>query len=91
MCAVMSRLNAGARLLTAHEHIVAAKAVAFGEALQPEGLDQGIDLAGKTIEECAPGDPICTGGPAQWTSHLQPSYIDSGLVDQAANFVAGKL
>jgi cutinase len=26
-----------------------------------------------------------------WPSHLQPSYIDSGLVDQAAGFVAGKL
>jgi len=26
-----------------------------------------------------------------WSSHLQPSYITSGLVDQAAGFVAGKL
>jgi cutinase len=48
-------------------------------------------FAGKTIEECAGGDPICGGGAAQWSSHLQPSYIDSGLVDQAASFVAGKL
>lgn len=48
-------------------------------------------FAGKTIEVCAPGDPICSGGKAQWTSHLQPSYIDSGLVDQAAAFAAGKL
>ena len=48
-------------------------------------------FAGKTIEECASGDPICSGGAAEWSSHLQPSYIDSGLVDQAANFVAGKL
>jgi cutinase len=48
-------------------------------------------FAGKTIEECAAGDPICSGGAAQWSSHLQPAYIDSGLVDQAANFVAGKL
>jgi cutinase len=37
------------------------------------------------------GDPICSGGDAQWSSHLQPAYIDSGLVDQAANLVAGRL
>ena len=47
-------------------------------------------FAGKTIDQCAPGDPICGRG-MNWPSHLQPSYIDSGLVDQAASFVAGKL
>ncbi|WP_292992057.1 cutinase family protein [Mycobacterium sp.] len=51
------------------------------------------DLAGKVIDLCAPGDPICTGGTQDlhWHSHLQPSYLDSGLVDQAANFVAARL
>ena len=48
-------------------------------------------FAGKTVEECAAGDPICGGGAAEWSSHLQPAYIDSGLVDQAAGFVAAKL
>jgi cutinase len=50
-------------------------------------------FAGKSIDLCAAGDPICTGGvqDLHWHSHLQPSYIDSGLVDQAASFVAGKL
>jgi cutinase-like protein len=50
-------------------------------------------FAGKTIDLCAAGDPICTGGvhDLHWSSHLQPSYISSGLVDQAASFVAGKL
>jgi cutinase len=48
-------------------------------------------FAGKTIEECAGGDPICSGGDAQWSSHLQPAYINSGLVDQAASFVASRL
>lgn len=47
-------------------------------------------FAGKTIDQCAPGDPICGRG-TNWPSHLQPSYIDSGLVDQAASFVAGRL
>jgi cutinase len=50
-------------------------------------------FAGKTIDLCAAGDPICTPGvhDLHWSSHLQPSYITSGLVDQAAGFVAGKL
>jgi cutinase len=47
-------------------------------------------FAGKTIDQCAAGDPICGRG-TNWPSHLQPSYIDSGLVDQAVSFVAGKL
>ncbi len=47
-------------------------------------------FAGKTIDLCAGGDPICSSG-TTWSSHLQPSYINSGLVDQAAGFVAGKL
>jgi cutinase len=47
-------------------------------------------FAGKTIDQCAPGDPICGRG-LNWSSHLQPSYIGSGLVDQAASMVAGRL
>ncbi|MGH3523320.1 MAG: cutinase family protein [Mycobacterium sp.] len=47
-------------------------------------------FAGKTIDQCAAGDPICSNG-MHWHAHLQPSYINSGLVDQAAGFVAGKL
>jgi cutinase len=47
-------------------------------------------FAGKTIDQCAQGDPICGNG-TNWPSHLQPSYIDSGLVDQAAGFAAGRL
>ena len=50
-------------------------------------------FAGKIIDLCAAGDPICTAGihDMHWSSHLQASYISSGLVDQAAGFVAGKL
>jgi cutinase len=47
-------------------------------------------FAGKTIDQCAIGDPICGRG-VNWSSHLQPSYIGSGLVDQAASFVAGRI
>ncbi|HEX5252271.1 MAG TPA: cutinase family protein [Mycobacterium sp.] len=48
-------------------------------------------FAAKTIDVCANGDPICSAGGLNWPSHLQPSYIDSGLVDQAAGFVAARL
>jgi cutinase len=48
-------------------------------------------FASRTIDQCADGDPICANGGIHWHSHLQPSYINSGLVDQAASFVAGKL
>jgi cutinase len=53
----------------------------------------GPGFAGKIIDLCAAGDPICTPRvhDLRWSSHLQPSYITSGLVDQAASFVAGKL
>src|ERR1700758_4861007 len=39
-------------------------------------------FAGKTIDQCAQGDPICNHkiDASHWSSHLQPSYIDSGLV-----------
>ena len=47
-------------------------------------------FAGKTIDQCASGDPICSNG-TTWSAHLQPSYINSGLVDQAASFAAGRL
>lgn len=73
----------------------------------PPGLDQHIAavalfgngakrfgpppaFAGKTIDQCSDGDPICGRG-LNWPSHLQPSYLSSGLVDQAASFIAGKL
>lgn len=51
----------------------------------------------KTIDLCTPEDPICNdnmdpntwlGG---WPSHMADAYIGSGLVDQAADFVAARL
>src|SRR6201993_4569893 len=71
----------------------------------PPGVDQNVAavalfgngtrniapaFAGKTIDQCAQGDPICGRG-LVWAAHLQPSYIGSGLVDQAAGFAAGRL
>ena len=53
-------------------------------------LGQAPAYAGRTIDQCADGDPICGRG-FNWDSHLQPSYLGSGLVQQAAGFIAGKL
>ena len=66
---------------------VAAVAM-FGNAAKRLGPPPAF--AGRTIDQCADGDPICGRG-ANWPSHLQPSYIGSGLVDQAASFIAGNL
>jgi cutinase len=50
----------------------------------------------RTIELCHGADPICNPGDpntwqANWPQHLASAYISSGMVDQAADFVAGKL
>lgn len=59
--------------------------------------DSGPLWGDKTIDLCTAGDPICNenNDPNTWLSnwgdHLQGAYIDSGLVDQAAAFVAARL
>lgn len=68
------------------QHVAAV--VVFGNAAHR--LGPAPAFAGKTIDQCADGDPICGRG-TNWPSHLQPSYIGSGLVDQAAGFIAGKV
>lgn len=51
----------------------------------------------KTIDLCTPDDPICNDNldpntwADNWPAHLHAAYIDSGLVDQAADFVAARL
>ena len=60
----------------------------FGNAANRLGPAPAFD--GRTIDQCADGDPICGRG-GNWPWHLQPSYLGSGLVDQAASFIAGRL
>jgi cutinase len=69
-----------------YQHIAAV--ALFGNGAKR--LGPAPAFAGKTIDQCADGDPICGRG-LNWPSHLQPSYLGSGLVDQAASFIAGKL
>lgn len=51
----------------------------------------------KTIDLCTADDPICNNNldpntwVDNWPAHQQASYIDSGLVDRAAAFVAARL
>ena len=46
--------------------------------------------AGKTLKSCVPGDPICSDD-ADADFALHNDYVPDGLVDQAANYAAGKL
>lgn len=46
-------------------------------------------LAGRWIDQCNPGDPVCQEGGRSWTAHT--SYEQTNLPAQAASFVAGKL
>jgi cutinase len=50
----------------------------------------------RTIELCHGDDPICNPTDPNnwqdyWPQHLAPAYIKAGMVNQAADFVAGRL
>lgn len=51
----------------------------------------------KTIDLCTADDPICNNNldpntwVGNWPAHQYDAYVDSGLVDQAASFVAARL
>ncbi len=81
---VVDRALVGGLPRDADQHVAAV--VLFGNGTR--GLAPAF--AARTIDQCASGDPICGRG-TNWPSHLQPSYIGSGLVDQAAGFAAGRL
>jgi hypothetical protein len=45
----------------------------------------------KTIDLCAPGDTICNGAPPGPPTGAHNSYVDDGMVAQAADFAASRL
>lgn len=50
----------------------------------------------RTIELCHGDDPICNptdpkNWEAFWPDHLAPAYVDAGMVNQAADFIAPRL
>ena len=49
----------------------------------------GHNYAGKTIELCAPGDPVCDPGGRDRAAHS--SYKSNGMADQAAEFVVNEV
>ncbi|MDR3664872.1 MAG: cutinase family protein [Mycobacterium sp.] len=49
----------------------------------------GGPYAGKTLQLCAPGDPICAPGGLDRSAHS--SYKSNGMANQAADFVARQL
>lgn len=62
----------------------------FADSLSPSPLPVISPLyAGKTIDSCVPNDPICFQG--GWDMGAHTAYVTSGLVDQAADFVAARL
>lgn len=63
------------------------------------GSNIGAAYLDRTIDQCNGADPVCMAGLPQtitqlqgdWQNHLQDGYIGSGMVDQAADFVAARL
>lgn len=49
----------------------------------------GDQYAAKTIQLCAPGDPVCFPGGLNRSAHS--SYKSNGMADQAADFVVSRL
>lgn len=49
----------------------------------------GQNYAGKTIELCAPGDPVCDPGGRDRAAHS--SYKSNGMADRAAEFVVNEV
>jgi cutinase len=50
----------------------------------------------RTIELCHGSDPVCNPADPNtwkenWPQHLASAYIDAGMANQAADFVAGRL
>jgi len=60
----------------------------FMKAIDSPPVNVGPLYAAKTIELCAPGDPICSDG-GDGAAHT--SYTKIGMVDQAATYVAGRV
>lgn len=60
----------------------------FMEIIDSPPVTIGPQYAGKTIELCAAGDPICSDGD-DGAAHTR--YTSNGMVDQAATYVASRV
>jgi cutinase len=80
----------------ADQHIAAV--ALFGNGSQWVGPITNFNpiYTDRTIDLCHGADPICNPADPHtwndnWSQHMAPGYIQSGMVNQAADFVAGKL
>jgi len=62
----------------------------FADSLSAGPLPSlGPLYVGKTIEMCVPNDPICSQGGWDWRAH--GAYVQAGMVNDAAAFVASRV
>lgn len=80
----------------ADEHVAAV--ALFGNGTQWVGPISAFNpvYRDRTIELCHGADPICNPADPRtwqnnWPQHLAGAYIQAGMVEQAADFVAGRL
>ena len=78
------------------QHIAAV--ALFGNGSQWAGPITAFNptYADRTIELCHGDDPVCNPADPHtwqdnWSQHLANAYVQSGMANQAADFVAGKL
>ncbi|MCW2514209.1 MAG: Cutinase [Mycobacterium sp.] len=80
----------------AEQHIAAVALFGNGSAWAgPIGAFSPV-YRERTIEMCHAADPICNPADPNtweqnWSDHAAKGYIDSGMVNQAADFVAGRV
>jgi cutinase len=79
------------------EQHIAAVAL-FGNGIQWAGPIGSFNpvYRDRTIEQCHGADPICNPADPDtwkdnWSDHMAKAYIDAGMVNAAADFVAGRL
>jgi cutinase len=97
MAAPISGLGFNSPLPPGSDQHIAAVAL-FGNGSNWVGPIANLNgtYADRTIDLCHGDDPICKPGDphgwqGNWSQHMAPGYIHDGLVNQAADFVAGKL
>ena len=80
----------------AEDHIAAVALFGNGSAWAGPITRFSPAYAEKTIELCHGADPICNPADpntwqANWPQHLADAYIQAGMVNQAADFIAGRI
>ncbi|MCV7000985.1 cutinase family protein [Mycolicibacterium alvei] len=80
----------------ADSHIAAVALFGNGAAWVGPITNFSPVYADRTIELCHGADPICNPADPDtwknnWPDHMAGAYIDGGMVNQAADFVAGRL